>query len=162
MLKPKLPPSKITVPALAFENIPVGGEHRLVPLTVQTDGLHDGQWVPATLTVVVEGSVQYGAECDPRLGLGLGAESLTPCQENVLDEKQKILYQNFMSKVLFSTCVLNNIGSCKNKNGPMIQEAHLSKSRVSNPLRYWTQTLGLDLGRCCKLIENYSKTIQHF
>lgn len=43
MLKTKLPPSKITVPALAFENIPVGGEHRLVPLTVQTDGLHDGQ-----------------------------------------------------------------------------------------------------------------------
>lgn len=43
MLKTKLPPSKITVPAFAFENIPVGGEHRLVPLTVQTDGLHDGQ-----------------------------------------------------------------------------------------------------------------------
>lgn len=92
MLKTKLPPSKITVPAFAFENIPVGGEHRLVPLTVQTDGLHDGQRVPATLTVVVEGSVQYGAESDPRLCLGLGAESLTPCQENVLDEKQKKYY----------------------------------------------------------------------
>lgn len=95
MLKTKLPPSKITVPALAFENIPVGGEHRLVPLTVQTDGLHDGQRVPATLTVVVEGSVQYGTERDPRLCLGLGAESLTPCQENVLDEKQK----NIISKL---------------------------------------------------------------
>lgn len=92
MLKTKLPPSKITVPAFAFENIPVGGEHRLVPLTVQTDGLHDGQWVPATLTVVVEGSVQNGTERDPRLCLGLGAESLTPCQENVLDEKQKKYY----------------------------------------------------------------------
>lgn len=72
--------------------------------------------------MVVEGSVQYGAECDPRLGLGLGAESLTPCQENVLDEKQEILYQNFMSQVLFSTCVLNKyIWSCINKNGPLIQ-----------------------------------------
>lgn len=121
MLKTKLPPSKITVPAFAFENIPVGGEHRLVPLTVQTDGLHDGQRVPATLTVVVEGSVQNGTECDPRLCLGLGAESLTPSQENVLDEKQKILYQKFMSQVLFSTYVLNNIWSCQNKNGPMIQ-----------------------------------------
>lgn len=71
--------------------------------------------------MVVEGSVQYGAESDPRLCLGLGAESLTPSQENVLDEKQKILYQKFMSQVLFSTYVLNNIWSCQNKNGPMIQ-----------------------------------------
>lgn len=53
----KLPPSEITVPALASENIPVSGEHRLVPLTIQTDGLHYGQRVPATLAVVVEGSV---------------------------------------------------------------------------------------------------------
>lgn len=89
ILKTKLPPSEITVPALASENIPVGGEHRLVPLTVQTDGLHNGQRVPATLTVVVEGSVQHGAERDPRLGLGLGAESLTPGHKDVLEEKTK-------------------------------------------------------------------------
>lgn len=107
MLKTKLPPSKITVPALAFENIPVGGEHRLVPLTVQTDGLHDGQWVPATLTVVVEGSVQYGAESDPRLCLGLGAESLTPCQENVLLLTVLCRVFDCMDEVVFHTPILS-------------------------------------------------------
>lgn len=107
MLKTKLPPSKITVPAFAFENIPVGGEHRLVPLTVQTDGLHDGQWVPATLTVVVEGSVQYGAESDPRLGLGLGAESLTPCQENVLLLTVLCRVFDCMDEVVFHTPILS-------------------------------------------------------
>lgn len=109
----KLPPSEITVPALASENIPVSGEHRLVPLTIQTDGLHYGERVPATLTVVVEGSVQHGAERDPRLGPGLGAESLTPSHKDVLEEKRKIVSKQYifiLTKLLFiSICVSNNI-----------------------------------------------------
>lgn len=113
ILKTKLPPSEITVPALASENIPVSGEHRLVPLTIQTDGLHYGERVPATLTVVVEGPVQHGAERDPRLGPGLGAESLTPSHKDVLEEKRKIVSKQYIfiltKLLLISICVSNNI-----------------------------------------------------
>lgn len=74
----------MTVSALASYDIPVGGEHRLIVLTFESDGLHDGQRISTTLAMVAERSVQDRSKGHPGFCPGLSAETFTPRQEDML------------------------------------------------------------------------------